>query len=329
MVDSKATYDQTGRTTSAAFHEEQSTEMESLARKSPGNTVSENVPHYFNLGAEEVINHGNSWIVLGQDRPRSVASGKGGQSYTGAHAVDIVAGRMAPTPLRSHDGKNVWVDNMYVNSHAKNEWNLPHGGFICDAARVLVVEKTDVDRNFNLAKGSGEARGGSAVVAKADDIRLAARNGIKLITGVDSRKSIGAARPGHGSGPGIDLIAGNKAGANLEPIVKGNRLVSCLNQIIEQIVTLNNVVSQMAIEQAKLNIKTGSHFHYSPFFAQPTTISPPLLTQAIQTNVAYYTKIMMSLLNQGLNIAGKGQLKTTYLTPSGGKWICSRKNRVN
>ena len=155
---------------------------------------------------EAVINQGGAYIVLGTDRPSTQATGKGAYGFTGANSIDIVVGRGASLGKPGDWGVK---DDAHVDPM-----------FFADAARLLVSQMTDVDKNFGLAEGiAGDSKSRSAVVAKADDVRLIGRNSIKIVTGKGSGVS------GFGSGgerlsgggkkiepaPSIELIAGNSS----------------------------------------------------------------------------------------------------------------------
>lgn len=155
---------------------------------------------------EAVIQQGGAYIVLGTDRPSTTATGAGAYGFTGANSIDMVVGRGASLGKPGDWGvkADAHVDPM----------------FFADAARVLITQLSEVDKNFGLAEGmAGDCKDGSAVVAKADNVRLIGRNSIKIVTGKGSGVS------GFGSGgertstggkkvepaPSIELIAGNSS----------------------------------------------------------------------------------------------------------------------
>ena len=136
---------------------------------------------------ELVYNKKDSWIVLGRDRTCSKASGYGGAGHTGAHMIDLVVGR---------------------NQRLKG-----NPSFMRDAARIYISQKTDSDLNFECSVGHvGLSKQRSGIGMLADDIRMVARKGIKLITqGRGTENSLGVEEE---TTVGIDLIGGNQA--NLE-----------------------------------------------------------------------------------------------------------------
>ena len=170
-----------------------------------GNKKLEPTPNYNKSDCEIIAAEGenNTQIVMGRDRPSSKFSGYGGRGDTHCGSIDIVAGRMG-NEVRSEDssGNKVFTD--------------PH--FTKDAARIYISQKTDIDKNFNLAEGAvGMAETRSGIAIKADGVRIVAREGIKLVTQVDKLNSLGGKVLAI---KGIDLIAGNDD-SDLQPLVKG------------------------------------------------------------------------------------------------------------
>jgi hypothetical protein len=169
------------------------------------------------LPGEHVLynNSGDAIIVLGHDRTAAdIVSGYGGLGDIDSTAVDIVCGRARTRPKEERIGASS------VNPD-----------FFSDAARIYVSEKTDVDHNFRLAKGSiGRIKSASAIALKADGVRIIGVEGVKIITRANSTNSNNK-EPGV---KGIELIAGNDD-TFLQPMVKGDNLVECLRDMMEQI----------------------------------------------------------------------------------------------
>ena len=85
-----------------------------------------------------------------------------------------------------------------------------------DAAFVYISQKTDIDKNLALVDGHvGSPTGQSGVAIKADNVRMVARGGIKLVTGTDKKYSTDSSLKKGGQACdakdeyGIDLIGGN------------------------------------------------------------------------------------------------------------------------
>ena len=148
-------------------------------------------------------------IVFGADRPHVLSSGQGGKGANRANTIDIVAGRMACKDNDLSKGKISAVN--------------PH--FACDAARVYVSQRTEIDLHMGLADGIigsmtniGMKRPpASAVAIKADDARIIGRNGVKIVSGRSfAFKGAGLRGETNARGgniqqpaPPIELIAGN------------------------------------------------------------------------------------------------------------------------
>ena len=79
---------------------------------------------------EAVIQQGGSYIVLGTDRPATVADGSGGTGFQNANSIDLVVGRMASARGGAGPREGGEVDNSYS----------------ADAARVLISQLRRVER---------------------------------------------------------------------------------------------------------------------------------------------------------------------------------------
>jgi len=118
--------------------------------------VTEDVPEFTARIGDYVI-HGsnNTMIVLGRDRPTNKASGESGQ---GTGTIDIVVGRASGS--QDMDTQN-------------------------DKSRVYISRKTNVDANFGTtsigSSPTAEAPApGPAIAFISDEIRIVARNGLKI-----------------------------------------------------------------------------------------------------------------------------------------------------
>jgi len=274
-----------------------------------GDPLVEGVPMLITTDSENVMNGtNNTSIVLGRDRPSTRLSGYGGAGHTQAGAIDIVVGRWG-YQARSFVGEC----RAYVNPSFEN-----------DAARIYISQKTDVDRNFRIPGGAQttDTDGKSAIALKADGIRIVAREGIKLVTRTDAKNSQGGTVDGI---EGISLIAGGDD-RFIEPMVRGNTTVEFGRALTDQINSLNGIVDSLLTAQMQMNMDVTHHFHYSPFFGQPTTPSPPVVSSGIKTTTDHLQNAKRSLVTQKQNLE---KLKSTYLCASGAKDIRSRFNYLN
>lgn len=285
---------------------------ETLSTKAQGDSTTgvaldklvEPLPLFNRAPAETVLEGENgSYIVLGRDRPSNKLSGYGGKGDTQAASIDIVVGRKGRLATEvSEDGEKVWADPDFKE----------------DAARIYLSQKTDVDDNFNLAKGKYPvAKAKSAIGAKADNIRLIAREAIKMVSGVDGKNSQGGNSK---ASYGIDLIANNDD-SDMQPIPKGQNLIEALTTIIDHIDKLNGIVESFIRYQLVINTTLSSHTHAS--FGTP---SVELAGVGITNTVLQSGKPYSSLISHKLN---SSFIKFNYLSPLGGSYINSRHNNTS
>lgn len=264
----------------------------------------EPLPNFVQANCETIYSgKNNSYIVMGRDRPRSRNSGYGGRGDTQASMIDLVVGRMAHAPL----------DGVYVDPN-----------FNTDSARIYISQKTDVDKNFGLTRGtSGSSISKSAIAMKADTLRLIAREEIKIISGAAEANSQGGDISFERFG--ISLIANNND-AGLQPIVKGDNLVKAVSSLSTHVSRLSGIVEGLLMEQDKLNKSLKDHWHVSPFDGKRTSSSPTVKLQAAATIKRHATKTAVSLKTMKINIVN---FQKNYLSPNGAGYINSRRNKVN
>tara|TARA_Y100000114_G_scaffold136992_1_gene138925 strand:- start:87 stop:1109 length:1023 start_codon:yes stop_codon:yes gene_type:complete len=205
-----------------------------------------------------VIQHYGSYIVMGSDRLGHLGTGAGASGIP-SDAVDIVVGRGAS--LETPD------------SLAGKATPGPAEGFIAgplptsDAARIYISSKSNIDKAFGLATAKREPHEGSnkhllsAIAMKADNVRMIGRNNIKIVTGYNDGYSGGKEKNSLSGDSGqagtISLIGGNYSGdetkymglfsekgvvskvSYLQPGIKGDNLVECLNAMFEYIDKVN------------------------------------------------------------------------------------------
>jgi hypothetical protein len=191
----------------------------------------------------------NAYIVVGRDRRAGRASGYGGSGDTQCGAIDIVVGR--------YPCEEVNFDKYLVNPDFKK-----------DAARIYISQKTDIDNYFGL-KVRPKPKAVSGIGIKADEVRIMARQNLKLVTGMDGENSRGGELDTIG---GIHLIAGNRTGgtASLEPLVKGNQLAEMFDEVLYLIDCVNTIFQTWTAHQTVINKTVANHTHPSPMMAEPT-----------------------------------------------------------
>ena len=149
--------------------------------------------------------------------------------------------------------------------------------FFSDAARIYISALTRVDREFGLQTFFHEIGGGtpfqprSAVAVKADHVRLIGREGVKIITGRAQNIKAGSKGELNSTGgkiqpaPPIILCAGNQNSgrdarkgmrfffkkehiADVQPMVKGQNLIDCLEELdetISQLISFNQLLAMV------------------------------------------------------------------------------------
>jgi len=266
-----------------------------------GDNITEAIPRYIQSPCEKVTQHGNSWIVLGRDRPASRASGYAGQGHTQASSIDIVVGRGAPIP-----NADINVDPSFSN----------------DAARIYISQKTDIDDNFRIVNGGmGNSHAKSGIGIKADAVRIIGTEGIKLVTRTSATNSKG----GSVAPAGIELIAVNDE-EGLQAMVKGQNMVEALSALEERINELSAVVLNFLKAQASFNTSITAHTHVASGFGAPTTPSIELIPAGINATLESAEAMVDNF---------KGRMNTNilwhnkYLNPMSSKYICSKYNKVN
>lgn len=272
-----------------------------------GNTqLIEPIPEFNQAESEKVIKgQNNTNIIFGRDRPADKLSGYGGRGDTQAGSIDIVVGRMGQEVREvDNDGNRLYADP----------------NFTYDSARIHISQKTDVDENYNLARGNvGNKKARSAISLKADNIRLISREGIKLVTDTDRYNSQGGE---HRSIDGIDLIAGNDD-SDLQPIPKGDNIAAALEEVVEHNKILTGILENFMSAQMKFNNAIIGHTHVTP--SGPAAPSVELFISGIPTGL----KEFRSFTSMPLHRTNIESFKFKYLKPIGGNYINSRFNNVN
>ena len=266
-----------------------------------GDAITEAIPNYIQSPCEDVTQHGNSWIVLGRDRPASRASGYAGQGHTQASSIDIVVGRGAPVPT-----SDINVDPSFSS----------------DAARIYISQKTDIDDNFRIVNGGmGKSVAKSGIGIKADAVRIIGTEGIKLVT----RNSVTNSKGGSVVPAGIELIAVNDE-EGLQPMIKGQNMVEALSALEERFNELSSVVLNFLKAQASFNTSITAHTHVAAGFGTPTTPSIELIPAGINATLDSAEAMVNNFKGRmNANILWHNK----YLNPMSSKYICSKYNKVN
>lgn len=212
----------------------------------------QSTPKFISTSGEKILNKGNAYFILGNDRPTDIASGYGGKGSTNAAAIDICVG----------------LGGVSSNSTKALDRNFGSGKVPGDASRIYISQKSDIDDYMGLATGGDGAEGNRSIAKAAigivsDDIRLSARRAIKLTT----KSAFSNDSQGYKKNKifGIDLIAGNHEEVDqesgfsyLQPMVKGNNLAMLLSRIQNQIKILNSRETKDIQISRKMKIATAT-----------------------------------------------------------------------
>lgn len=261
----------------------------------------------FNKTSAEKVLEGqdNTYIVFGRDRLGSEKSGYGSKGHLKAGAIDIVAGRMSAMNAEE-------IKDDLINTNV-----------IADAARIYISQKTDIDANFFLPEGlTKQSKARSAVAIKADDVRLIARESLKIITKTDDKNSNNTIPYGN---VGVQLIAGGKSD-EMQPMVKGQYLTDGLLDFANKLVELHALLSEFVEIQDAFNIQIAKHTHFTTFNGTPTSGSPHTLPKGKEALVQTYLKVKQGLASSAWNIQ---KWQTDYLTVIGEKYINSKYHHLN
>lgn len=278
------------------------------------------------LSNEKVIDgYDDTSIVLGRDRTTDDYSGTGGIGQTRAGAIDIVVGR---TTNKVYKERKKEIENgIFLNPDFEN-----------DAARIFISQKTDVDINFSLPDGPhGVAEIGSAIGMKADNIRLMAREAIRLVSSLSTENSLGLAIPGSGIEliaiePGLALedyktSAQDKKNPIMQPIPKGDNLREAFEGVLELLNKLSGLFTEYVTMQTELNHYFASHTHLETFYGNQgipsIDVQSPLCINNIEVQ-DYIIGGVESFLKNDL-----GTFELTYTKPSAKKYINSKYHYLN
>ena len=279
------------------------------------------VPNLMVLPNERLIKKGNASIRFGKDRTTNRFTGFGGIGQSHCAAIDIVAGTRGWCAQKRNKKKKETVVNP---------------DFKLDSARIYISQKADVDTYFGLVKGdvgntSFEAPR-STVAVKADTVRLIARENIKLVTRTDSFNSQGGELSNQlKKGYGINLIAMNDD-TDLQPMVKGDNLVECLEGIIQMITNLAKIVENKLEYDQAFFTAVQTHTHMTAFYG---TDSAPDFKKTMMAGVECMISETLNcfvpqILDAPLDTTG---FINDYLSSGGGakskKYILSTYNKAN
>lgn len=272
----------------------------------------------------------NTWITFGRDRPFEKGDSKpeswygyGPKGAVKAGAIDIVAGRMG-----------------YENSSDEKYWETVNGkreqikvpnNFALDASRIYISQRADIDEYFKLSDGAtGKESGTAAIGIKSDEIRIIARNTMKLIV---EGSGDGTAKLSNGNNKfkkvGVQLIGENSTSgknSDMQPIPKGINLVKAINELATIVFELSGLLETFAKIQTEFNDAIANHTHIEMFYGLQTSPSVEVIPQAKITSLQTYSKLFSQCRFFCNNIKSYTSL---YLSPTSKYYINSRYHKLN
>ena len=267
--------------------------------------------NYEQCASQKILRNpdGNAFITLGKDRNGHTSSGYGGMAHTQCDAIDICVGMGGPKPKQT-------------DRKGSKYWTSPN--FFLDAARIYISQKTDVDENFAIGdvEDYHRSEAKSAIVLKADNIRLVGRESLKLVTNSDRRNSQGGEIHGW---KGIHLMANNDA-RGLQPIPKGDNLIKALETLDQNIKKVAQTFQKYVDYQRTFNTAILEHTHNSPFYYLGIDMSVQIKDPYISNIVNTFGKTDLSIMKTEVNSAG---FQNNFLTENGPNFINSRFNKTN
>lgn len=276
-----------------------------------GDSLPENVPQHNAADYEKIFaNNNNAFVIVGRDRPGGKSSGYGNIGATGAGSIYLIAGKAFPP-------KSKGKEQIYADNNLKT-----------DAAGIYISQLTDIDNNYELARGSASLRARSGIGLKADGVRIIARENIKLVTGpfVKEQNTLGGKNITY---YGVDIIAGNDD-SNLQPMSLGNNLVDCLDELTTIVTGLSALMDQFIIAQDSFEKSLSSHTHPLSVAADGTPLTiqqDPIIKGAKATKALRMTQnVNTKLIDWRSSVA---DFRSKYLFDKGEKSVRSSHNRVN
>jgi len=264
-------------------------------------SVSEDRPTYNKAEAELVYKKANSYIILGRDRMGGLTHGFGGIGAPNSNAIDIVVGIGSSFSGGSEKGKYLTAKDYLNKDHKK------------DAARIYMSQRTDLDNHFEERMGTQyydqKKKGVSGIALKADSLLLQGRRNVK-IKAYPSNPYETDAHESELSNFRIELIAG----ARLEPVVKGEKLLNFLKKISKQLSSNRAAVMTLIKEHIKLRGQLMLHSHQtntgialpSPALLASGAVEVPKSVEKILEQMNEEIQMNIDMINS-LDIANKDE----------------------
>jgi hypothetical protein len=229
------------------------------------NTSMDEETPTFERAACEVVheNKHNASIVLGRDRPASLASGMGGLGGTACGSIDIVVGRLGCLSAKA-GGFGAFISPKKCPDGTV----LVGPNFAADSARIYITQRGDIDRYFALkdSKYIGSTKNHAAIAIKSDHTRIIGRQSVRIYAGKGQFEGQGIfgelnSKGGRiGTQGKIELMASHHS-KDLQPAILGDNLVECIKALHEEQRELIGAVNALYTIQRNLYSYLGAHFH--------------------------------------------------------------------
>ena len=286
------------------------------------------------------------------ENPNSILSGKlnsdasGFSTHSGAGMIDIVVGRGAPFYLpieRPGSGEIGELPPLFtttenpvarmvdknLNGYDPNRDNQDgkHKGYMMDAARIYISQMCQVDEYFkiNTVKTPLSDKGPcSAIILKADKLRMHSRRDIYIVAGGDGRVTHDSNGYEITESGRIYLVSKNMLDNDinergLASVTREKELTECIGEILQVCQSLAEIVNTFTVSQAWVNEAFAQAFYGT---AIGMTTKFPL--------AQYLDKIKQMVdMKEGLQVHAMKlynipKIKTSYLSASAKKFIGSR-----
>lgn len=228
--------------------------------------VEEPVPAREAGGCERIISgRNNTFIVLGRDRPASIASGMGGAGGTQCGMIDMTVGLGALTAikvLKTPAGRMGSFVGAPENKGLHGRESQVSPNFFADAARIYMTQRCTpnggIDSYLGMKKMKGaSSEGKSAIAVKADHVRIVGRENVRIYA-ARAQKVQGFGMEGETTTLGtrigkttIELVAGREE--DLQPAVLGNNLLSYLQLQSDMLYDVFKVILDVLSNLIELN----------------------------------------------------------------------------
>ncbi len=284
--------------------------------------LREPVPRFQNAQCEKVITQtnvinpssgkaeNNCFIVLGRDRSSGLYTGCGGEGMSSCGMIDLVVGRYAINSAFEikKTGKPIGSDELVGPN------------FVTDAARVYITQKAlNIDEYFGITNTSDGIENKSAVAMKADNIRVFARNTIRLFCG-GTQNCEGLPKTGEPTSTGgplakpkIELVIGDEK--LLQPAVLGTNLLNYLNLVENEFTKIKLDLGAIVEQLAAINSAVGILTMGSPVFLRNMVENIDQWSKQIIDNINSKLRSLDSLNGLGV-IPGKNSItsQSVYIT---------------